>query len=410
MKPGRDADVIIVGGGPAGVAAGLELRRQGVERVMLLDREADLGGATRHCAHSPFGMLEFGRVYIGGAYGRRLTREAVGAGLDLRMRHSVVALAGEGAVEVSHPGGVEQLRARRVLLATGAREKTRAARHLSGDRPIGVITTGTLQAYVAFHGLMPFRRPLILGSELVSMSALTTCLSHGARPVALAEPGPRLLARAPFCWAPRLAGVPVFTGARVVDIKGRGRVEAVVLKLADGSLRSFDCDGLLLSGQFVPEAALSLTAGALLAPGSGAPQIDQFGRTEDPWRFAAGNLLRPIETGGWAFREGRAVASAVAADLGRAAETAPPVVVTFDDPVKLVVPSLMRPNPDNRGRALKQFQLRFTRAAKGKLSLHLDGREAWSKRGQWLPERRVLVPMPAATATAGAIAFRFDAD
>ena len=202
MTPAAVADVVIVGGGPAGVAAAITLRRAGVAQVVLLDREPALGGATRHCSHSPFGMREFGRVYLGGAYGRRLEHEARAAGVTVLTGHSVTALGDDGTVSVTHAQGGGQIAARRVLLATGARELSRAARMLPGDRPVGVLTTGALQAFVALHGLMPFRRPVIVGSELVSLSAVLTCLSHGARPVALIEPGPQPLARPPLTWFP----------------------------------------------------------------------------------------------------------------------------------------------------------------------------------------------------------------
>ncbi|MFT8657105.1 MAG: FAD-dependent oxidoreductase [Acetobacter papayae] len=114
------ADVIIIGGGPSGVAAGLALRKQGVPRVVLLEREAYLGGATRHCAHSPFGMREFGRVYFGAAYGRRLERAAHKAGLDIRTGHAVTAIQPHGVVQVVSAHGTQTLHARRVMVMTGA--------------------------------------------------------------------------------------------------------------------------------------------------------------------------------------------------------------------------------------------------------------------------------------------------
>ncbi|MCS0504996.1 NAD(P)/FAD-dependent oxidoreductase [Ancylobacter mangrovi] len=399
-------DVIVVGGGPAGVAAAVELRRRGVERVVLLDREPELGGATRHCSHSPFGMREFGRVYLGAAYGRRLAQEAGQAGVDVRLGHSVVRMLDGGQLEVASARGVETLSARRLMIATGARERPRADRLLPGDRPIGVVTTGTLQAYVAFHGLMPFRRPVILGSELVSLSAVLTCLTHGARPLALLESAPHPLARAPFAWFPRIAGVPFHCGAEVIDIRGVDRVEAVAFRRSDGAVETLACDGVLLTGRFTPESALFRQSPIGVEAGSAGPAIDQDGRTADPVVFASGNILRAVETGGWAFREGRAVGRAIAADLARDAQVAPPVPVTFDPPVKLVVPGLLRRDAGTEP-AFRDFQLRFLRRARGRLSLALDGSEVWSGEGTFLPERRILVPIPPGAAEAGAVHVRF---
>lgn len=372
-------DVAIIGGGPAGVAAALELRRKGLS-VTILEREGYLGGATRHCAHSPFGMREFGRVYLGAAYGQRLEVEVERAGIDLRYHQSVTGIT-QGAVDIANPDGLTRLEAAQILVASGAREKPRSALLLPGDRPVGVITTGTLQSMIAFQHRLPFRRPLILGSELVTLSSILTCRSHGIRPAAVVEPHDQPLARAPFTWFPRLLGIPFLMGTRVLDILGKGRVEAVRI-LRDGKEEVVACDGLLLTGRFTPEASLLQMSGYGLDPGTGGPRIDQTGRFA-PGLYAAGNLLRPVETCGWAFREGRAVARSMVEDKGEV------IPVTCDAPLRYVVPSLLR-----RGiTGLSDFQLRVTQPVRGEIALEVDGRAALRLNNKWRPERRILIPI-----------------
>lgn len=400
-----DADVIVVGGGPSGTAAAIELRKRGAKRVVLLEREACLGGATRHCSHSPFGMLEFGRVYFGSAYGRKLNQVAVKAGVDIRTGYSVVALEDDSTIAVTSNHGIERLTAKRVIVATGAREKPRSARLIPGDRPIGVVTTGTLQSFVAFHQLLPFRRPVIVGSELVSLSAVLTCLTHGVRPVAMIEPRSHAVARAPLSYLPALVGVPLYRNTDIGDIIGRDRVEAITIRRR-GQLERLVCDGVLLTGQFTPESALFLQSPTGIDRGSAGPAVDQYGRSVNPRIFAAGNILRAVETGGWAYREGRAIARAVADDIEREPDAGKPVPITFDDPIKLVVPNILRKAP-SRSMAFGHFQLRFVRRVRGHLSLELEGHEIWRAKGAWMPERRVLVPIPPQASQAQHVHFRF---
>ena len=386
-------DVVVGGGGPAGLAAAIELRRRKVQRVLVLEREPVAGGVPRHCGHSPFGMREFGRVLLGPAYARRLVERARVAGVDIRTGHAVVALGPGGRLVVATPDGPAALAAGRVLLATGVREASRHVRLISGDRPLGVLTTGTLQAMIHGRHLLPFRRPLVVGTELVGLSALLTCRGARIRPVAMIEPADRPTVRRAMMLLPWLLGIPVHLGAELVEIRGRSRVEGVLLRTAEGRTLDLDCDGVLLTGHFLPEAALVGASHLELDPGSGGPAVDQYGRCSDPAYYAAGNLLRPVETAGWSFREGGRVAGCIVDDLaGRLPRPSATLPIDRGHGVKLVVPQRLA-MPLERCGGLRHLQLRVDRPVSGRLDLRADGVPIWRRRTSALPERRLLVPL-----------------
>jgi thioredoxin reductase len=310
-------DVLVVGGGPAGLAAATELKRQGIGQVTLVEREGVTGGIPRHCAHSPYGMREFSRVLSGGRYAERLTSRARDAGVDLRIRHSVVGL-GDGHADIATPDGALRIDARRIVLATGIRETSRAGRLISGQRPIGILTTGALQDYVHLRGLAPFRRPVIVGSELVTMSALLTCRDAGIRPVALVEDEGFPRVGLPLGLFPHLLGLPVHYRTSIDDIFGTDRVEAVRLRDHKGVTRIIECDGVLFTGRFTPESSLARLAGLAIDRGTGGPAIGVDGRTSAGTVFAAGNVLRAVKTAGHCWSEGVRVGRAVARSLAGA--------------------------------------------------------------------------------------------
>ncbi|PSM15931.1 FAD-dependent oxidoreductase [Nitratireductor sp. StC3] len=399
MGEAADFDVVIVGGGPAGIAAAIALKKRGLERIAIVEREAEIGGVPRHCGHPPFGMREFGRVLTGPAYAARLRATASTLGIALRLQTTVVALGVGGRLHLTAPKGPGTITARRVILATGARETPRAARLISGDRPIGVLTTGTLQHSIYLERTKPFARPVIVGTELVSLSAVLTCWKAGIRPVAVIESDMRPVARKPMHLFPRLLGIPVHYGAELVDIKGPARVSSITVRLTDGSDTEMACDGVLLTGRFVPESALVRSSHLALDPGSGGPDIDQFGRCSDAAYFAAGNLLRPVETAGWSFREGARIGNLVADDLAGALPAgAAYLKIGHDDTIKLAVPQRI---DLTGGGGLRHIQLRVTEGGRGQLSVEAGGRVFWRRRVAALPERRLLIPIAAIGRAAG---------
>ncbi|HEY8127907.1 MAG TPA: FAD-dependent oxidoreductase [Hyphomicrobium sp.] len=402
-------DVIVIGAGPAGLAAATQLKALGVPNVIVVDREQQAGGVPRHCGHPPFGMREFGRVLTGPVYARRLVERAQHAGVELRLGCSVVAidLAGEIVVTCASSRGPLRIVAKRAVLATGVREAPRAARLISGERPLGVLNTGALQAYAYLQHLVPFRRPVIVGTELVSLSSLLTCRKIGAAPVAMIEDRDRPTVRRLSMLLPRLLGVPVRYGTHIVDIKGKRRVEAVTLRRSDGTLEDMECDGVLFTGRFTPEATLARAAGLEIDSGTGGPMIDQFARTSEPRIFAAGNVLHPVETAGWSWREGRRVAEFVAADLaGRLPPVKRTIKLTPGEGVRYLIPQRLVPGSGG----LAYLQLRAADDVTGALIARCRGKLIMTQPLTSGPERRILAPVAAFCQADADIVFSFDSD
>jgi thioredoxin reductase len=387
-------DVIVIGAGPAGLSAATKLAQLGVS-VTVLDREAEAGGIPRHCNHPPYGLREFRRLMRGPAYARRLVAEAMAAGVSIRTQTTVTALHPGGTIDVTSPAGLETLTARVVLIATGVRETSRAARLIGGEKPGGILSTGALQGIVHLNGQRPFQRPVILGTELVAFSALLTCRHAGIRPVAMIEPTRRITARSPAIWLARVLRVPVLLGSTLEAIHGRTRVEGVRID-RHGQAQDLTADGVIVSGGFRPEATLLRQSHMELDPGSGGPVIDVWGRLSDPVYFAAGNLLRGVETAGWCWAEGRRVAHAIHAALqGRLPAPGGARLRLASDAVQLALPQILPLTAAKANGAADRLQLRLARPAKGRLRLIQEGICLLERRIDSLPERRITLPLPA---------------
>jgi thioredoxin reductase len=395
MEPAVDVhnvDVLIVGAGPAGLAAAVTLKARGIKSVTIVERETQAGGIPRHCAHPPFGMHEFGRVLNGPGYASRLVLQAIEAGVDLKRGCAAVAIerADDLKVKCATSRGMLTFVAQRVILATGVRERPRAARLVSGSRPLGVLNTGALQEYAHIEKLAPFRRPLIVGTELVSLSSLLTCRKIRSEPVAMIEARARPLVRQPLMLLPRLFGVPVRYGTRIIDIRGEKRVESVKVLGPDGAQDDIDCDGILFTGSFKPEASLARASGLSIDSGSGGPAIDQFGRTSDARIFAAGNILHPVETAGWSWREGRRIGDMIALDLaGHLPARGHVIRMLAGEGIQYVVPQRLVAG----GKGVSSLQIRASQSFSGALIAYCNGRPIWQRRLTTGPERRILCPI-----------------
>ncbi len=384
--------VAIVGGGTAGLALATELKRLGVTDVVVLEREADAGGVPRHCGHYPFGVRELKRVLKGPDYARALVRKAVAAGVDIRTHTTVTALHPNACLSLTTPDGVKELQAERVILCTGVRESSRAQRFLGGQRPLGVVSTGALQSMVFLHGLRPFRRPVILGTELVSFSSIMTCRHKGIRPVAMLEENDRVTVRQFMRPYPAVRGIPLKFGVRDLRIIGNKIVEAVEYIDTHGTRQTIETDGVIVTGGFRPESALLHASHIDVDPATGGPSVDQYGRSSDPSYFCTGNLLRPVETSSWCWHEAVESAACIVQDLAQPIGDCPSVPLCSIDPaIRFVMPQrLVISDAPN---AMQNMQIRLNEPAIGHLTASCAGKTLWGDFIQSRPERRILAPL-----------------
>ncbi|MDT0614045.1 NAD(P)/FAD-dependent oxidoreductase [Streptomyces lancefieldiae] len=337
----RQVDVLVVGAGPAGLVAASLLAVTGA-RVEVLEREQRAGGVPRHCAHRGFG--NWPHALTGPAYARLLAGAAVRAGADVRTGVTALDWAGPCSLATVGPDGPETVAARAVVLATGARERPRAARLVPGTRPAGVYTTGELQQAVHLYGQHIGTRVLIIGAEDVSYAAADTVRAAGARVVALVTDLPRALTHPARALDARLRhGVPLLTGTTVTELLGHGRLSAVRVRRHDGRTATLPCDTVVFTGDFVPDHELARRGALTLDPGTRGPAVDGALRTSRPGVFAVGSVLHAVESAATAVREGAYAATAVRDRLARDSEWPDGVPVIADQPLRRITPNRVTP-------------------------------------------------------------------
>jgi thioredoxin reductase len=341
--------VVIVGAGPAGLAAALELKRHGVHDVVVLERESQAGGIPQWCHHTGFGMKDLKRVISGPAYVRQYVRRAHAAGIEIRTRTTATGWCGPLTLQTSSPSGLVEIQARAVVLATGCREQPRSARLIPGSRPAGVFTTGALQRFVYQEHLPVGCRAVVVGAELVSLSAMLTLRHAGVTCAMLATEHPRHQIYFPYLpakwlWADMLTRTPIRTGVRLERILGQRRVEAVELTDVDAGTRELvPCDTVVLTGNWRPENELARSGALIQDSGTHGPQADGAFRTSQEGVFAAGNVLRGAETASHCALEGRDAARAVAGFLAGSMWPMQRVPVEAAAPIDWVFPNSITP-------------------------------------------------------------------
>ena len=293
-------DIVIVGGGPAGLAAAVSARNAGVEKILILERDKELGGILNQCIHNGFGLHTFKEELTGPEYAYRFIEKVLEAKIEYKLNTMVMDISEDRVVTaMSREDGMYQIKAGAVILAMGCRERPRGALNIPGYRPAGIFSAGTAQRLVNIEGYMPGREVVILGSGDIGLIMARRMTLEGAKVKVVAELMPYsggLKRNIVQCLDD--FGIPLKLSHTVVDIEGKEHLTAVTIAQVDnhgkpipGTEERYTCDTLLLSCGLIPENELSRNAGVEMSPITSGPIVNESLETNIPGVFACGNVL-----------------------------------------------------------------------------------------------------------------------
>ena len=348
-------DVVIIGAGPAGLAAAIAAKEAGVDDLVVLEREDRAGGILRQCIHNGFGLHRFGEEMTGPEYAARDVKTAAQMGIDVRTSTTVLTVGENRRVTaVSPKDGFTEYEAGAIVLAMGCRERPRGALGTPGTRCAGIYTAGSAQKFINLEGYMPGKRALILGSGDIGLIMARRMTLQGAKVLACVEIMPYssgLKRNIVQCLDDY--GIPLYLSHTVTDIRGRERLEGVTVMKVDenrrpipGTEMNFDCDTLLLSVGLIPENELSEQAGVKMSPATSGAIVDDALRTSVPGVFACGNVLHVHDLVDFVSEESTRAGKMAAAFVRGELRDAPMAKVLDGAGVRGTVPQLLRVGED----------------------------------------------------------------
>lgn len=348
-------DCVIIGGGSAGLAAAITLKKQGVD-VLLLEREDELGGILNQCIHNGFGLTRFKEELTGPSYAERMVQAFHELHIDYRLHATVTQLKPDKTIHYIDVEGVHVVEAKTVLLAMGARERTRGNIQIPGERPAGVFTAGVAQRYLNKEGLLVGKKVFILGSGDIGLIMARRLTLAKAEVVGVAEIMPYsngLTRNLIQCLEDY--SIPLYLSTTITHIKGHQHVESIELSRVDEQLKPIpetafwlDVDAVLLSVGLIPDNQLSLMAGIEIDPRSKGPKIHANYETSVPGIFASGNVLHIHDVVDYVSEEGDQAATAILKHLQQEKESTSNIPLMADSSFIYALPHQLNPNIHNK--------------------------------------------------------------